>query len=57
MAGRFLEEFAEEDGSVAAVTTELDEIAFFRVIGEGLGGETEDFGGLGGGDLVINLGV
>lgn len=57
LAGRFLEEFAEEDGSVAAVTTELDEIAFFRVIGEGLGGETEDFGGLGGGDLVIKLGV
>jgi len=57
LAGRFLEEFAEEDGSVAAVATELDKIAFFRIVGEGLSGETEDFGGLGGGDLVVKLGV
>lgn len=50
----FLEELAEENRGVAAVATELDEIAFFRVIGESLGGETEDFGGFGGGNLVVD---
>jgi len=50
----FLEEFAEEDGSVTAVATELDEIAF-GATREGLLGEAKDFGGLLGSDLVIHV--
>ena len=49
-----MKEFAEEDGGIATIATELDKIAFFRIVGESLGSETEDFGGLGRGDLVID---
>lgn len=49
--GGFLEELAEENRGVAAVATELDEVAFR---GESLLGEAEEGGGFFPGDLVVH---
>ena len=51
-----LEEGAEEDGSVAAVAAEFDEVAFSSLC-KGSLGEAEDFGGFGGGDLVVHRSI
>lgn len=51
----FLKEFAEENGGVATVAAEFDEVAF-GFSGEGLLGEAEDFRGFVRGDLVVDGG-
>lgn len=55
MGSEFLEEFTEENGGVATVATELDEVAG-DVPCEGLLGKAKDFRGFVRGDLVVDDG-
>lgn len=47
------QELAEEDGSVAAIAAELNKVACVRVVSKSLRGKAKDFGGFGGGDLIV----